>query len=442
MSNQPGDKLLISAEELADPRIDEVLARQLSFGMAPAEARTPDAKVALIYRPWFALMIAGTIGGAIGWAAIEPFFDDGVRFTGIARSVRIVDIDGVELPSSMMVGGVEVHFVPMTQFRQGRRAVKVNDLRDGTAVEVLGEPTAPNALYATEVTILPPSDVTDSEVSLKALSVRETLVGLLCFPIISAFVGLFIGAMDGILSRAPRRAVYCGAVGLGIGLGAGLIAALLGELVYGLGRGLVASLYSEAGKLTTAGFMLQMVVRGVAWALCGAAVGLGQGVALQSKKLTLNGLLGGVIGALVGGVLFDPINLMLGDTSGAEASRMVGFATIGAATGLMIGIVELMAREAWLKMLTGPITGKEFALYKSLTLIGSSPKSDIYLFKDPEVEPTHAELKIVGEGFEVSDRDSPAGVFINGRRVRHARLASGDQIRIGKSVMQFEQKEA
>lgn len=443
VSTDVENTLRITTEELLDPHVDELLSRQLSFGMAPADDRVPNAKTALSYRPWFALMLAGMIGGVVGWAVIEPFFDDGLRFSGTARNVAIVDIDGVDLLSSLSVGGVDVQLTPNTAIIDDGGPVEANQLKEGCSVEIVGESFASSdAVVATKISILPLHSATDSTVSLKSLRIRSALIGLLCFPTISALVGLFIGAMDGILSRATRRAVYCGAVGLGIALGAGLVAALLGELVYGAGRGIVASMYTEAGKLTTAGLIVQMVVRGVAWALCGAAVGLGQGVALQSKKLTMNGLLGGVIGALIGGILFDPIDLMLGNAGGAEASRLIGFATIGASTGLMIGIVELMAREAWIKMLTGPITGKEFALYKQSTRIGSSPKSDIYLFKDPDVEPTHAELKVVGERFEIDDCSSPAGIFINGRRVHHVTLVSGDQIRIGKSVMQFEQKEA
>src|SRR5260221_363585 len=83
--------------------------------------------------------------------------------------------------------------------------------------------------------------------------------------------------------------------------------------------------------------------------------------ALRSKKLFMNGLIGGTVGGLIGGLLFDPINRMFSGDS-AALSRAIGFMVIGLVTGLMVGIVELIARDAWLKMLAGPLAGKEFVL--------------------------------------------------------------------------------
>jgi hypothetical protein len=196
--------------------------------------------------------------------------------------------------------------------------------------------------------------------------------------------------------------------------------------------------------MSTPAFLVQMMSRGIAWSMAGAAAGLGQGIALRSRKLLINGLLGGMVGALLGGLLFDPLDFLIHGgrlSGGAEVSRAVGFAMIGLATGLMIGIVDLIAREAWIKMLTGPLTGKEFVLYKNPTVIGSSPKADVYLFKDPEVEPTHALVHALGEGYEIEDRKSVAGTFITGRRVSRCRLANGDQVRIGKTVFGVSLKE-
>src|SRR5512133_1426296 len=80
-------KIRIDAAEVADPRVDAVLAQQGSFGMGAAPARLPDRKASLLYRPWFALMIAGALGGLAGWAVIEPFYDDGLRIEGRVEQV-------------------------------------------------------------------------------------------------------------------------------------------------------------------------------------------------------------------------------------------------------------------------------------------------------------------------------------------------------------------
>ncbi|MFC1612195.1 FHA domain-containing protein, partial [Myxococcota bacterium] len=301
-------------------------------------------------------------------------------------------------------------------------------------------------VVATSVRILGGQDHAETTSTLSSLVVQQQIIGYFVFPLIAGLVGLFIGAADGLLSRAYRRAGLCGLVGLGVGLGFGLIASLAGNLVYGVGVAFAQSLdTAPVGQMSTVAFVAQMVVRGIAWSLTGAAMGLGQGIALRSKKLLINGLLGGMVGALIGGLLFDPVDYLVhGGTlarGGAEASRAVGFVLIGASAGLMIGIVELIAREAWVKMLTGPLVGKEFVLYKNPTTIGSSPKADIYLFKDPDVEPTHALVHTVGESYEIEDKKSAAGTFVDGHRASRRRLTNGCQIRIGKTVLSFSVKE-
>ncbi|MGC3996282.1 MAG: RING finger protein [Anaeromyxobacter sp.] len=112
---------------------------------------------------------------------------------------------------------------------------------------------------------------------------------------------------------------------------------------------------------------------------------------------------------------------------GGDLSRAVGFTVIGLTTGLMIGVVELLARDAWLKMQAGPLAGKEFVLFKNPTTIGSSPKADIYLFKDAEVEPVHALIHVVGEGYELEDKGGAGRTVVNGRAVRRKRLEAGDR---------------
>ena len=52
----------------------------------------------------------------------------------------------------------------------------------------------------------------------------------------------------------------------------------------------------------------------------------------------------------------------------------------------MIGVVELLARDAWLEqMLEGPLAGKEFLIFKDLLYVGALPRSDIYLFNYKQV---------------------------------------------------------
>ena len=65
-------------------------------------------------------------------------------------------------------------------------------------------------------------------------------------------------------------------------------------------------------------------------------------------------------GGLLGGLLFDPIETFVSGRDRADAgqSRMISFTVIGVTVGLMIGLVELLARDAWLAMTQGPLRGK------------------------------------------------------------------------------------
>ena len=126
---------------------------------------------------------------------------------------------------------------------------------------------------------------------------------------------------------------------------------------------------------------------------------------------------------------------------GAEWSRLVGFGVIGAAVGLMIGVVELLSRDAWLRMTEGPLAGKEFLMFRDIMNIGASPKSEIYLFNDDKVAPTHATLRAIGDECEISARDKVHPLLINNNAVKTARLRHGDRITIGRTSFVFEQRQ-
>jgi hypothetical protein len=182
----------------------------------------------------------------------------------------------------------------------------------------------------------------------------------------------------------------------------------------------------------------------MAWCLAGMAMGLGQGIALRSSRLLLYGFIGGVVGGLLGGLFFDPIDLILlgSDKPSAHWSRFIGFGLIGLSVGAMIGIVELLARDAWLRMTRGPLTGKEFLLFKDVMAIGASPRSDIYLFNDSLVAPDHAILRAVGDECEIEARAQSHPIQLNNRSVTRARLRHGDTVTIGQTMFVFQRRKS
>lgn len=273
----------------------------------------------------------------------------------------------------------------------------------------------------------------------------QLAVALLLFPTVAAFVGMFLGAAEGVMCRNPLRAFISGLVGLGVGFVGGLIALIPTGILFGIIQGISRSFNKnpEGGMPTGLALLIYMMGRAMAWALISIPSGIGQGIAIRERKVILNGLLGAVMGGFIGGLAFDPISIAL-TPEGQEAwlSRAVGFGVIGSVVGLMIGLVEGWTKTAWLLMKKGPLAGKQFILYKDTTVVGSSPKAEIYLFKDEAIEPKHVLIHNRGGRFEIEDCGTPDGTYVNGNPIKRAYLQSGDQIVLGKTVLEFMLREA
>lgn len=267
------------------------------------------------------------------------------------------------------------------------------------------------------------------------------LVGTLLFPCVAGSIGLFLGAAEGIICRNFPRALKCGAVGLGVGFVGGLVALIPTGIVFGLMSTLALSIWTEPtadGMPTGLALLVLMMGRSAAWGIISIPAGMGQGIALKERKVIINGVVGAVLGGLLGGILFDPIaTVLLTEDGQAVYSRAVGFAAIGLFVGLFVGLVEGWTKTAWLLMQKGPLAGKQFILFKDTTILGSSPKADIYLFKDDAIEPHHAQIINRGGRFEIEDCNTPDGTYVNGIAITNQVLRQGDQIVLGKTVLEF-----
>ena len=266
------------------------------------------------------------------------------------------------------------------------------------------------------------------------------------FPTVMGFVGLFLGAAEGMMSRNLQRAAICAAVGLGIGFAGGFVAWILAEIIYNITLHVAILFWKnprEGQRPAGLALLILMMGRASAWAVAAIPAGIGQGIALRENKVLLNGLLGGVLGGLLGGLVFDPISVFFTSADGqALVSRAIGFTLIGLMVGLFVGIVEQWTKSAWLLMKAGPLAGKQFVVYRNPTVLGSAPKADVYLFKDESIEPRHALIHDRGGRFEIEDMDTADGTYVNGIPVRRQVLKSGDQIVLGKTVLEFALKES
>jgi hypothetical protein len=263
----------------------------------------------------------------------------------------------------------------------------------------------------------------------------------LYFGCVGGMIGMLLGLSEGLSARVWEKAGRAALVGLGVGAGGGFVGGVFGQALYGsLGGG------TSLQQGLTPG---QIVVRGVGWALVGMFVGLGMGVYSRSQQRMVNGAIGGFLGGLAGGLLFDPLPALLAKlaellptsiTIGGSLSRLVALTVLGLACGLAIGVVEAARKEAWLRIVEGPLAGKQFILYRSPTVIGSSPKCDITLVSDKSVAPQHAAISQTGGQYSIADLGSPGGTRVNGQAIRTRTLRSGDRIGLGQTTFIYEDR--
>jgi hypothetical protein len=249
-------------------------------------------------------------------------------------------------------------------------------------------------------------------------------------PCIVTFTCLGLGVAESIVERSAKKAMIRGLLGLVLGLVFGFIFDRFANIIFFIGREIIASLGVQTYK--NPAFWL---VRGIAWAVFGVAGGVVYGLVDRSGSKTKYGILGGLIGAGLGGVVFDPISFL---TRTGSLSRGVGFGLLGLATGVAIGIVESALKDRWLYVASGPLAGKQFILYKPLTTIGSSQSCDIYLFKDTSILPQHGVIEMRGaQTFLRSD----GPIFVSGAPARMRALQSGDLIQIGRYAFHFRERQ-
>jgi len=453
----------ITDDDVRSAHVDDLLKRQAS--LRGEQGITANRKRKWYYRNWFVFMLAGICGAVLAWGISEPHFDDMLYVQGKIESVRayaspqsridlpgrsFVQLDGdLKCLGEMTVNGDQIYVLTftlelcadgentpldMSAFAAGQEVglyvelVPVEDLPVEFPVVVLADLTPPSRAEPTG--------------RLSQLSAASVAGSMLLFPLVASMIGLFIAAADGIVCRLLRRVLIAGVIGLLVGFIGGFLSQILAGLVYGPLNALAMEQQVGFGELTTMGFLTQMTGRGLAWCLAGMAMGLGQGIYLRSGRLLLCGFLGGAIGGLFGGLLFDPIDLLLlgADKPSSYLARLIGFAVIGAGVGIMIGVVELLARDAWLRMVEGPLAGKEFLIFKDTLQVGASPRSDIYLFNDNEVAERHAVIRATADHYEIEAVDQARPVLLNGRSVQRARMRHGDQIGLGRTVFSFHRR--
>jgi len=451
----------ITYEDVNDQHVDDLLQRQASLRNESGITRQGKGKWYL--HNWFLFMNTGFIAAFLAWALIEPFFDDNLYIQGTLERSNDGDHPWSELSTTLSKNNIS--FTPTLHMRINGEGFWVTDstkvlnsqnkeieadLEELLTGQPIGayiatEPLGVGLSVANYIIIDPnPNPPRKASLSLQQLKKRTDMMGLLFFAITASFIGLAIGMTEGFVCRVYRRVLIGGAVGFLAGFIGGFFSGLIADIIYIPLTDLAMNETGDAiSGLSTSGFIIQMGGRSLAWCMAGMTMGLGQGLSLRSGRLLLYGFLGGIIGGLTGGLVFDPIDMVILDgvnNPSAHWSRLIGIVVIGGTVGGMIGAVELLARDAWLRMTEGPLAGKEFLIFKDLMVLGSSPRSDIYLFNDDKVAERHATIRCSGDIYEIEAISQQTPVSVNGRNVTNSRLRDGDQLGIGRTLFTFQKR--
>jgi len=255
------------------------------------------------------------------------------------------------------------------------------------------------------------------------------------------FIGGAVAGLNGFLQGGRRHTL----MGLVLGAFFGMVGISLG---YSLGSNLMRSMFGGMVFLNSSTPLVTAILaRLVALVPTAAFLGAAVGAATLNPKRAIQGLIGGTLAGLVTGATFDLLSTMIaipvltaqgqstGDVGGV--SRAVTFALTGGTIGLFIGLVDLLARRAWVRLRLGRNEGREWSLDYAENFIGRSEGAQIPLFGDPNVAPSHACISKQGNQYVLFDGGSPIGTLVNGQHVQSIALQPGSVIQIGGFTLDF-----
>lgn len=101
-----------------------------------------------------------------------------------------------------------------------------------------------------------------------------------------------------------------------------------------------------------------------------------------------------------------------------------------------VDVSDLSEGDALLLVKRGPNAGARFLLDQDRVRAGRHPQSEIFL-DDITVSRRHVEFTRSGGTWTIKDAGSLNGTYLNRDRVEESRLASGDEVQIGKFKLIF-----
>jgi hypothetical protein len=256
------------------------------------------------------------------------------------------------------------------------------------------------------------------------------------------FVAAAIGLVDSVLNAQGMqrllRVMLCGL----IGLAGGALGGLIGGGLYGATGGMAV--------MMLIGWMCVGTMVGASIGVFDLLRGLSTGDVAGAIKKTLNGIYGGLLGGFVGGLPFMLLMMMRSDDPDhpglAQRLPHGGLATslvlLGICIGLLVGLAQVILKQAWLRVEEGFRPGRELLMTKEETTIGRAEGSDLILLADNTIAKLHAKIRKKNNRYFLEHAAEEGETLLNDEPIYKATaLRDGDLIRIGRSLIRFGERE-
>tara|TARA_Y100001934_G_C12385099_1_gene795112 strand:+ start:5508 stop:6893 length:1386 start_codon:yes stop_codon:yes gene_type:complete len=205
---------------------------------------------------------------------------------------------------------------------------------------------------------------------------QRPTVSLTATAIIGVWTSLFAVAASfmlvlgqNFLMRRPLSSKQIGLVVSG-GLAAGLVSGIVSQYIFSYVVGLLGDKAADLPWLVKSGQV-------VGWGLLGALLGIGMSFFIPNLARIKAGL-AGLIGGGVGGVAFLIALAVIADSAG----RLIGTVILGFTIGLVVALVERLAREAALIVHWDPNEQTVVNLGTEPVILGSGKEVHLYIPKE------------------------------------------------------------
>src|SRR5215831_13012394 len=226
-SGRRDDVITITRAQAMSAHVDDLLKRQMS--LRGETGITRDSRRRWFYQNWFIFSVAAALPALVVWSIIEPYFNDLDYYQGSIEEVNLTDAMPSQFTSGsyyyeakapgqgwIKIRGQKIWLLERTveMRRSGLLRLDPAQLDRGLRVGVYVDFQSlggQDLAFAEYVDTTPPDQSKkEAALTLSQLHSRSEVAGWLWWPLLGAFIGLAIGAADGLVCRLWRRALLAG----------------------------------------------------------------------------------------------------------------------------------------------------------------------------------------------------------------------------------------